>query len=97
MASDQDGLLCFETGQKQRWKIPLPYGPLAGRPLQQGSDFVLTSVEGAVWLVSGADGTEIQKRELGEPLGGGAVRFDTRLLLPGSDGTLHVISALSGT
>ena len=97
MASDQEGVLCFETGQKQRWTSPLTYGALAGRPLEQDSDFILTSVGGVVWRVSGADGTEIQKNELGEPLGGGAVPFGSRLLLSGSDGTLHVVSALSGT
>ena len=97
MASDQEGVLCFETGQKQRWKSPLAYGALAGRPLKQDDDFILTSVGGVVWRVSGADGTELQKMELGEPLGGGAVPFGSRLLLSGSDGTLHVVPALSGS
>lgn len=97
MASDQDGLMCFETGQKQRWTTELKYGMLAGRPFEQGGDFILTSVDGVVWLISGTDGTEIQKRELGEPLSGGAVPFNSRLLISGSDGTLHVISALPGT
>ncbi len=97
MESDQEGLLCFETGQKQRWTSAMKYGALAGRPLQQGNDFILTSADGVVWLISGADGTESTKKELGEPLGGGAVEFDTWLLLPGSDGCLHVIPALSGT
>jgi len=97
MASDKEGVLCFETGQKQRWTSPLTYGALAGRPLEQDSDFIFTSVGGVAWRVSSADGTELQKMELGEPLGGGAVPFGSRLLLSGSDGTLHVVSALSGT
>jgi len=97
MASDREGLLCFEAGQKQRWTAALKYGAIAGRPLRQGSDFILTSVDGAVWMASGADGSELQRKDLGEPLYGGAVRFGTRLLLPASDGALYVIPALPGT
>jgi hypothetical protein len=97
MASDREGLLCFETGQKQRWTAPLPYGAIAGRPLPHDGDFILTSVGGVAWRVSGEDGSEIQKNEIGEPLGGGAVPFGSRLLLSASDGTLHVVPALSGT
>jgi len=108
LASDQDGLLCFESGQKQRWKRPLNYGPPVARPLQQGNGFVLTALGGVVWRVSSEDGSEVQKTDLGAPLGSAAVPFDGRnllsvpfgdrnLLLSGSDGTLHVIPALTGT
>ncbi len=97
MASDQEGLLCFETGKKQRWTAKLEHGALAGRPLQQGSNYIITSVDGVVSLVSGADGTEIKHVQLREALGGGAVEFNTRLLLSGADGMLHVIPALSGS
>jgi hypothetical protein len=98
LASDQDGLLCFESGQKQRWKVPLNYGPPVARPLQRDAGFVLASLSGVVWYVSREDGSEIQKTDLGAPLGSGAVPFgDRNLLLSGSDGTLHVIPALTGT
>ncbi len=109
LASDQDELLCFETGQKQRWKAKLDYGPPVARPLEQGNGFVLTSLGGVIWCVSKEDGSEVQKTDLGAPLGSGAVPFDggnmllavpfgaSNLLLSGSDGTLHVVPALTGT
>jgi outer membrane protein assembly factor BamB len=108
LASNQDGLLCFESGQKQRWKGRLDYGPPVARPLEQDNSFVFTSLSGVIWRVSSEDGSEAQKTDLGAPLGSIAVPFDGRnllsvpfgdrnLLLSGSDGTLHIIPALTGT
>jgi outer membrane protein assembly factor BamB len=94
VATDRQGLLCFEAGQKQRWTSPLAYGPLAGRPAVQDQDLILSSLSGVVWRISGNDGKELKKIELGEPLGSGPVAFGNRLLLAGADGTLLVISAL---
>ena len=96
VATDRDGLLCFEAGQKQRWKAPLAYGALAGWPLPEGDDLILTSLDGIVWRISGADGAEVNKTDVGQPLGSGAVVFAGRLLLAGADGTLFVIPLLPG-
>jgi hypothetical protein len=76
---------------------PLACGPLAGRPAVQDQDLILASLSGVVWRVSGEDGKELKKIELGEPLGSGAVAFSRRepmLLISGADGTLLVIPAL---
>ncbi|MCH5376076.1 MAG: PQQ-like beta-propeller repeat protein [Planctomycetes bacterium] len=100
MTTDRGKLLCFETGQKQRWTAELPYGPLTGRPLLYEGDLLLASTEGTVWRVAGADGKEIAKNEIGEPLASGPVFFDAQgglLLLGASDGTLHVIPHLTGS
>jgi hypothetical protein len=94
--SDRQQLLCIEAGQKLRWTTDLKYGPLAGRPLPVGNDFLLASQSGVVWRVSGSDGSEAGKLEIGEPLATGAVAFGPRLICGGSDGTLHVIPALAG-
>jgi hypothetical protein len=96
VATDRDGLLCFEAGQKQRWKTPLEYGALVGRPVQDGEDWILRSLNGMVWRVSGQDGSEISKRDLGQPLGTGAITFAGRLMLAGADGTLLIIQTPPG-
>jgi outer membrane protein assembly factor BamB len=94
VATDRDGLHCFEAGQQRRWKSPLAYGPLAGTPLVQDGEVVLASLSGMVWSISAADGTELQKRDIGQPLGTGPVDFLGRLLLSAADGTLLVVPAL---
>jgi hypothetical protein len=94
VATNSDGLLCFEPDHKQRWSAALAYGDLAGLPMSVEDDLVLASVRGVVWRVSGADGRELAKTDLGQPLGRGAVPFGSRLLLGGGDGTLLVIPSL---
>jgi hypothetical protein len=92
--TDREQLLCFEAGPKQRWATKLAYGPLAGAPRRQEQDLLLASQSGVVWRVALADGSETAKTDIGEPLSGSPVPFASRLLVPGSDGTLHVIPAL---
>ena len=94
IATDRDGLYCFEAGQKQRWKTPLDHGPMVGTPLAQDGDLILASLPGTVWLISGADGKETGKVDIGQPLGSGPVEFAGRLLLSAADGTLLVVPAL---
>jgi hypothetical protein len=94
VATDRQSLLAFEAGQKQGWTSPLAYGPLVGRPLQVNGNLVLASLSGTVWMISGQDGKELAKVDVGEPLGAGPVAFGTRLLLSAADGTLLVIGAL---
>jgi len=97
IATDRGKLLCLEAGQKQRWTIDLKYGSLAGRPLVHEGDLLLASISGTVWRVSGADGKEIAKNEIGNPLATGPEFFGAQglLLLGGSDGTMHLIPALT--
>ena len=94
-ATDREQLLCFEAGPKQRWASKLAYGPLAGPPRLQENDLILASQSGVVWRMTLSDGSETGKTEIGEPLRGGPVAYLSRLLVPGSDGTLHVIPALT--
>lgn len=94
VATDRQTLLAFEAGQKQRWTSPLAYGPLVGRPLCVNGNLALASLSGTVWMISGQDGKELAKADVGEPLGAGPVAFGTRLLLSAADGTLLVIRGL---
>jgi outer membrane protein assembly factor BamB len=97
VATDRQTLVAFEAGQKQRWTSPLSHGALVGRPLPVTGNLLLASLSGTVWMISGQDGKELTKAEVGEPLGAGPVAFanGSRLLVSAADGTLLVIRALA--
>lgn len=90
--SSTEGLLCFESGANQRWANSAGCGgqPI-GTPLELAGDFVFALREGSVVRIAGATGTQVAVAKIGEPIGAGPVVFGARLLLPGSDGALHVI------
>ena len=93
VASDGSRLLCLEEGQKLRWSVELPYGPLAGNPQVRKDDILLASREGTVWRISSETGEELGHLNVGEPLGAGPVAFnETMVLVPGSDGTVHAMA-----
>ncbi|MCA9142014.1 MAG: PQQ-binding-like beta-propeller repeat protein [Planctomycetaceae bacterium] len=90
--SSTEGLLCFEAGANQRWANSVGCGGQpAGNPLQVASDFLFALREGSVVRIAGAGGEQVTSVTIGEPLGAGPVAFGARVLLPGSDGALHVI------
>lgn len=90
--SSAEGLLCFESGAKQRWANSAGCGGQpAGTPLAIENDFVFAVREGSVVRIAGASGEQVATARVGEPLGAGPVAYGTRVLLPGSDGALHVI------
>jgi hypothetical protein len=90
--SSTEGLLCFESGANQRWANSAGCGgqPI-GIPLELAGDFVFALREGLVVRIAGATGIQVAVAKIGEPIGAGPVVFGARLLLPGSDGALHVI------
>ncbi len=90
--SSAEGLLCFEAGGNQRWANSAGCGGQpAGVPLEVEGDLVFSLREGSVTRIAGASGEQVAAATIGEPLGSGPVAFGKRLLLPGSDGALHVI------
>ena len=91
LGTDDDKLLCFDATGKELWKIALLYGPLAGKPLDVGDDFIFASITGVVWRVEAASGKELAKLESGYPLAAGAVLLGEGLLLSGHDGTLYLV------
>ncbi len=88
-------LVCLNAQSQIRWTSAMRYGPLAGRPLLHDGDFFLVSQSGNVWRVSGEDGRELARTEIGEPCGSGAVVLGSSLWINGSDGTLHRIALLA--
>ena len=91
LVTDDDKLRCFDAAGKPLWKAALLYGPLAGKPLAVGGDFIFASVTGTLWRVEGATGKELAKLETAYPLAAGAVLLGERLLLSGHDGTLYLV------
>jgi hypothetical protein len=91
--SSVEGLLCFEAGGNQRWANSAGCGGQpAGVPLEVDGDFLFALREGSVVRIAGVSGERVAETSIGEPLGAGPVAFNKRLLLPGSDGALHVIA-----
>jgi hypothetical protein len=93
LVTDEKELHCYTADKQKRWEKPaVMHGQPAGRPFVDGEDFVFSAVSGTVWRIAGATGTEAGKVELNEPLGAGPVGYKGRLLLCGTDGSLHIIA-----
>jgi len=97
LATDDNQLLCLDAAGKVAWQQPLPYGPLAGMPLEIGDGYVLASTSGVVWIVNKADGEALRRNDaprkvdVARPLGSGAVSLGNKLLVGGRDGCLYLI------
>ncbi|MBM4001568.1 MAG: hypothetical protein FJ297_18880, partial [Planctomycetes bacterium] len=94
IATDTEGLSAWNAAGERKWTSPTPAGGLAGSPAIVGGDYLFASQSGVVWRVAAADGKEIARREIGEPLGGGPVVTGNAVLVPGADGTLIQIPLL---
>jgi len=88
-------LLCLDDARKEIWRVPLPYGLLAGAPLSDDGGYLLATQNGVVYRIAAESGAELAKIEIGEPLAAGPVALGQRLLLTGHDGTLLVVAGLS--
>jgi outer membrane protein assembly factor BamB len=92
VASDLGGLFCVDEKGASLWNAPLSKGRPAGAPLAEGGDYVLALDDGRVSRLDGQTGRETAATSVGQPLGAAPISFAGRLLLTGSDGTLHVVS-----
>jgi outer membrane protein assembly factor BamB len=94
IASELDGIVCFDAEPKLRWQLsPSPHGPLAGPPLAtDDGDLVLIYQSGVVARVDAATGKELATTEVGQPLGSAACLLGSELFLSGSDGVIHRVS-----
>ena len=88
LSTDDDRLLCLDGTGELRWRVQLPYGPLAGAPLEAGEQYILAAIGGVVWRVEASTGKELGKIDTGRPLGTGPVPLGEQLLLGGRDGSL---------
>jgi hypothetical protein len=91
-ATDGDELLCLDGQGRLVWRIPLPHGPLAGRPLETPQGVVLVSTRGIVWRVSADQGLEQARIDLGQPAASGAVVLGQLWVVAARDGTLLAIA-----
>ena len=87
LVSSKEGLVCFERGQSRRWQVPLNYGPLSGPPRLDRGELLLSSQTGIVWRVARADGMELDKLEIGDPLIGSATSMSAGVLVNSIDGS----------
>jgi len=91
LATEDDRLYCLDAVQEIVWQVALPYGPLAGAPLEIDGHFVLAAQSGVIWRAEPATGNELAKIETGYPLGTGPVRLGDGLLIGGQDGCLYKV------
>ncbi|MCA9223003.1 MAG: PQQ-binding-like beta-propeller repeat protein [Planctomycetales bacterium] len=97
LISDSEGLICFDGGDEKKWTQPFTHDAIVGSPTVDGDTLLFASVSGEVWRVDAASGQELGATQLGEPLASGPALFNTRVLLSGSDGVLHVIPKPTAT
>jgi len=91
LATDDDQLYCLDGDQKTVWQVPLPYGPLAGAPIEVDGHYLLAAESGVIWRAETATGNEVAKIETGYPLGTGPVKLGDGLLVGGHDGSLYMV------
>jgi outer membrane protein assembly factor BamB len=91
LATDEDRLYCLDNQQSLLWKVDLPYGPPAGKPLVSDGGVLFAAAGGVVWRIDPATGQEIAKVETSYPLATGPVPLGDRLLVGGHDGSLYEI------
>lgn len=92
LATDSNQLYCLNDKQKLLWKVDLPAGPLAGRPLEIEGGYLLASSGGLLWRADAATGRELARLEIGQPLGSGPVLVGDRVFVGAHDGTLFQVS-----
>lgn len=92
VSTDRAELVCLDGGEKPRWKIPLPYGPLAGAPMESGESLVLVSTTGTLWRIAADSGQELARVDLGQTLSGSPATAGSLVLVPTTDGCLLKVS-----
>jgi outer membrane protein assembly factor BamB len=91
IASEADGLLCLDAGQKLLWQKPLAHGPLAGPPVAGSpGELLLNFQDGTLARISAESGDELAARPLGEPLGRAACVVGEQAVVSTSDGVLLI-------
>ena len=92
IASESDGLFCFEPAGKLRWQRPQARGPLAGKPVALADgDFLLLFQGGTLARIAAGTGEEIAVIDAGEPLGRSAAVVGQQVFVSTSDGSLVLV------
>jgi len=93
VAAEPDGLVCIGGDGRVRWQQPPNQGFLAGPPVALGDGNLLVAYQsGIVCRLDAANGKELSRHDVGEPLAGPVVVWKTQAYLSGSDGVVHRIS-----
>jgi len=93
LTTDTTELVRVDEAGKVAWRVPLPAGPLIGRPLVDQKQVTLASVDGTVIRVALETGSTSGQRRLGQPAATGPVRWGSDILVAGHDGTLLIAPA----
>jgi outer membrane protein assembly factor BamB len=91
LAVEDEEIVALDRQGQVAWRGPLPYGPLASAAADGDATLVLASTHGTVWTAAAEDGRELHKVEIGQPLGTGIVAAGGNWVVPGQDGTLHLV------
>jgi len=93
VAAEPDGLVCIGNDGRVRWQQPPLNGFLAGPPLGLlEGDLLVAYQSGVVCRLDAANGKELSRHEVGEPLAGPTLVWKSHAYLAGSDGVVHRIS-----
>jgi hypothetical protein len=93
VSAEPDGLVCVGSDGRVRWQRPPENGFVAGAPLPlPDGDLLVAYQAGTVCRLDAANGKELSRFEIGEPLVGPSCIFKSQIYLSGSDGVIHRIS-----
>ncbi|MDG1807172.1 MAG: PQQ-binding-like beta-propeller repeat protein [Pirellulaceae bacterium] len=95
---DTGETVCFNTALEQQWAVEIPPGDndqLAGAPVLLNGQLVMAFVSGKIVAVDPASGEVKNSVDLGRPISHPPVELNGKLLVTGTDGTLHQLDALN--
>jgi outer membrane protein assembly factor BamB len=85
-------LTCVDRSGGLVWQTSLGPGCIVGNPLESRGTLIVCCNTGTLYRLAADTGKIVAETPLGQPLAVGPVRWHDRLLLAGSDGTLHVVA-----
>ncbi|MCO6044705.1 PQQ-binding-like beta-propeller repeat protein [Aeoliella sp. ICT_H6.2] len=86
-------LMAIDSTGKFVWEVSLKDAQLAGPPLIVDQSVLLAQQDGVVLKLALADGNEQGRVDAGEPIAGGPVLLNNRLVVAGRDAALLVIES----
>jgi outer membrane protein assembly factor BamB len=85
-------LLCLDSEGQLKWKMPWDRGAVAGEPRMLEGELVLATEQGAVVAIDPQSGETVAAVEVGEPLSGGPLVYQEKLLVAGKAGVLFLVA-----
>jgi hypothetical protein len=91
LATADEQLILLSPEGQVTWSVKLEHGDLTGEPLSAQDSVIVVYRKGIVERRAMDDGAALAAKDLEHPLESGPVRFQQRLVLCASDGTLLVV------